>query len=95
MERQTRTTGGEELKSVWIDEPNISEKEEKEIWYLDEGMYVATTEGEEPSRREEFKRIIWAFENNKTPEKNAITAEMFKIEGGILEENMYKIVKNI
>jgi hypothetical protein len=65
---------------------------EKETLQTEEEESLTTGECEEPPRKEEIKEIIKRFKNNKAPGENGITAEMLKVGGQNLEENIVKLI---
>jgi hypothetical protein len=65
---------------------------EEETLQTEEEESLTTGECEEPPRKEEIKEIIKRFKNNKAPGENGITAEMLKVGGQNLEENIVKLI---
>ncbi|KAH0816760.1 hypothetical protein GEV33_006031 [Tenebrio molitor] len=65
---------------------------EDETLETEEEESLTTGECEEPPRKEEIKEIIKRFKNNKAPGENGITAEMLKVGGQNLEENILKLI---
>jgi hypothetical protein len=65
---------------------------EEETLQTEEEESLTTGEGEEPPRKEKIKEIIKRFKNNKAPGENGITAEMLKVGGQNLEENIVKLI---
>jgi hypothetical protein len=65
---------------------------EEETLQTEEEEILITGECKAPPRKEEIKEIIKRFKNNKVPGENGITAEMLKVGGQNLEENIVKLI---
>jgi hypothetical protein len=65
---------------------------EEETLQTEEEESLTTGECEEPPRKEEIKEIIKRLKYNKAPGENGITAEMLKVGGQNLEENIVKLI---
>lgn len=68
---------------------------EEEITEIEEEESLAVEGHEEPPRKEEIKEIIEMFKNNKAPGENGVTAEMLKVGGQYLEENLFRLIKRV
>jgi hypothetical protein len=85
--------GTEESLKRWVEYfGEVYGNGEEKTLQTEEEESLTTGEGEEPPRKEKIKEIIKRFKNNKAPGENGITAEMLKVGGQNLEENIVKLI---